>query len=159
MKGYLPTVGIIAALALATAPAAAQPGEALAAARVTLIAGDGPSKDGRTEVVRQAQRSPQNVILVNQNASADDLAAALAMVNALRLQYGDSLAHDLRARPERVRHGARWEESAYRKWLHEQLLRLRKAPNRELGSFGTVKSVQIMLPPPAGAITNPRGDE
>ena len=157
MQKYLPYLLLVVAMMPGTVAGAQQ--SVQSAARVTLVAGDGPAKDGRTEVVRQAQRSPQNVVLVHNNASADDLAAALAMVNALRLRFGDSLPHDLRARPERVRHGPRWEESAYRKWLNDQLIRLRKAPDRDLGTFGTVKSVQITLPPPTGTITSPRGNE
>ncbi len=135
----------------------AQQPAALTAARVTLIAGDAPSKGGRTEVVRQARGEPQNVVVVDRNASADDLAAALAIVNALRAQHGDSLVHDFRARPERVKHGLRAGESEYRKWLNNQLVRLRKAPDRDLGIFGVVKAVQITLPPPAGSATNPAG--
>jgi hypothetical protein len=156
MKTYL---FLAAVMVLGGMPADAQPGSALTAARVTLVAGAEPSKEGRTEVVRQAARSPQNVVLVHRNASADDLAAALAMLNALRRQFGDSLAHDLRASPEHVRHGANWEGSAYRRWLNEQLVRLRQAPDRELGVFGTVKAVQITLPPPTGTITSSRGSE
>lgn len=159
MQKYFRYLLLVVSLTPGTQAAGAQPATAQTAARVTLIAADGPSHDGRTEVVRQAQRSPQNVVLVYNNASADDLAAALAMVNALRLRFGDSLSYDLRARAERVRHGSRWEESAYRKWLQEQLVRLRKAPDRELGAFGTVKSVQITLPPPTGSITSPRGNQ
>lgn len=156
MKTY---IHLIAAMTLVVGPAGAQSTPSLPAARITLIASDAPSKDGRTEVVRQAERSPQNVVLVDRNASADDLAAALAMINALRLQFGDSLAHDLRARPDFVRHGAAWEGSGYRKWLNEQLVRLRRAPDRTLGSFGTVKAVQITLPPPTGTLTGARGTE
>jgi hypothetical protein len=141
------------AIASVALPAAAQPTAPLGAARVTLIAGKSPSKGARTEVVRQAQRSPQNVVLVDRNANADDLGAALAMVNGLRVQHGDALVSDFRARPEHVKHGSKWKDSEYRKWLHDQLVRLRKAPDRELQPFGTVKSVQVTLPAPTGTIS------
>jgi hypothetical protein len=141
----------VVALTFSSAPIAAQ--QTLPPAKVTLIAGMTPSKGARTEVVRQAQRLPQNVVIVDRNASAADLAAALAMVNALRLQHGDSLSHDFRARPDHVTHGEGREESAYRKWLNEQLVRLRSAPERDLQPFGVVKTVRITLPPPTGTVT------
>jgi hypothetical protein len=70
------------------------------------------------------------------------------MINALRKQYGDGLSTDYRARPDIVRHGPTWHDSDYQKWLNEQLVRLRKAPERNLGELGVGKSVQITLPPP-----------
>lgn len=146
---------LLLVMALAGAlPAAGQEPARLGAVRVTLIAGKSPSKGARTEVVRQAHRSPQNVVLVDRNANADDLAAALAMVSSLRAQHGDSLSSDFRARPEHVRFGPRWGASEYRQWLHEQLVRLRKAPDRELMPFGVVKAVRVTMPGPTGTITS-----
>lgn len=157
MKTYA-FILVAAAAWLPCAPGVgAQQPAPLSAARVTLVAGDAPSKGGRTEVVRQARHQPQNVVIVDRNASADDLAAALAIVNALRARYGDSLASDYRARPEPVVHGAKSDSSEYRKWLQQQLVRLRKAPERELDPFGTVKAVHITLPPPNGTIVKPEG--
>jgi hypothetical protein len=157
MKPYLPYLLLVGAMLPGAMALPAQQPAPLGAARVTLIAGDAPSKGGRTEVVRQARGEPQNVVVVDRNASADDLAAALAIVNALRAQHGDSLAHDFRARPERVKHGASANGSSYRKWLNDQLVRLRKAPDRDLRPFGVVKAVQITLPPPTGSVTNSGG--
>jgi hypothetical protein len=116
---------------------------------VTLVAGPTPSKGGRTEIVRRAQGQPQNYVIVDLNATAEDLAAALATINRLRLQFGDSLATDLRARVESARPGPTWQKSAYRTWLIQQLVRLRTAPSARLSDLGAVKSVQIMLPAPA----------
>lgn len=157
MKPYLPYLFLVGAMLPGDMTLEAQQPPPLNAARVTLITGDAPSKGGRTEVVRQARGEPQNVVVVDRNASADDLAAALAIVNAMRAQHGDSLIHDFRARPDRVKHGALVSGSDYRKWLNDQLVRLRKAPDRELGLFGVVKAVQITLPPPAGSVANPAG--
>ena len=81
-------------------PIGAQQPATLGAARVTLVAGPSPSKGGRTEVVRRAGRSPQNIVIVSTNANADDLAGALALVNALRVEYGDALVARL-SRPAR----------------------------------------------------------
>src|SRR5688500_17651736 len=92
--------------------------------RVTLVAAASVSRDKRTEVVRRAQRTPQNVIFVDVNATPEDLAGAMALVQALRLQYGDQLQSDLRAAPEVVRTRPTWPQSAYRTWLIEQLVRL-----------------------------------
>ena len=129
----------------------------LGAIRVTLIAGPSPSRGGRTEVVRRARRGPRDVVIVDRNATAEDLAAALAMINALRSQFGDSLTSDFRARPEVVRPGPTWQKSDYRSWLVQQLVRLRTASPAELADFGTVSAVQITLPAPRGAITSESG--
>jgi len=142
---YLTLIGALSATALPLgAQQPATPGPAL----VTLVAGPSPSKGGLTEVIRRAGRSPQNVVVVSINANADDLAGALAMVNALRSTYGDASSTDYRASPQSIRHGEKWQDSDYRKWLQEQLVRLRKARDTDLGELGVVQAVQIMLPPP-----------
>ena len=135
-------------LLAAVSPALAQQATTLGPARVTLVAGPSPSRGARVEVVRRSARSPQNVIIVDRNATADDLVAALAMINAMRSQQGDALTHDFRARPDVVRHGPRWQESEYRAWLVDQLVRLRQAPQRAMSDLGVVRSVQITLPAP-----------
>ena len=147
---YLTFIG---ALAAATGPLDAQPPAPFGPTRVTLVAGPAPTKGGRTEVLRRAGRSPQNVVIVSTNANADDLAGALALVNALRTTYGDASSTDYRARPETIRHGTNWQDSEYRKWLQEQLVRLRKAQEVDLGELGFGKAVRITLPPPATAST------
>lgn len=144
-------------LTLAGAPTIDAQSTALGAARVTLIAGNAPSPSGRTEVVRQASRHPQNVIVVERNANADDLAAAIAMMNGLRATFGDHLSDDYRASPERVKHGARSQGSDYRRWLQDQLARLRTAPERTVQPFGLVRTIQVTLPPPAGSVTKTSG--
>jgi hypothetical protein len=159
MKSHFQYLWLLTAIVAGPATSKAQQPAPLKAARVTLIASGAPSKGGRTEIIRQAHRQPQNVVMVDRNASADDLAAALAIVNGLRAQHGDSLPNDYRARPERVKHGPRAGDSEYQKWLNEQLVRLRKAPERELQPFGVVQSVQITLPPPIGVVTSPGGNE
>lgn len=128
----------------------------LGAARVTLVTGMSPSR-GRVEVVRRAQRAPRNLVLVDRNATAEDLAGALAMVTALRTQYGDRLASDIRARPEAVRPGPNWQRSAYRTWLVAQLARLRAAPDGRVSDLGIVKAVQVTLPAPGGGAVVPSG--
>ena len=93
------TIILLVLSALMLAPFAEAQTPQLGAIRVTLVAGPAPSKGGRAEVVRRAQRAPQDLVIVDKNATAEDLAAALAMINALRVQYGDSLTADFRARP------------------------------------------------------------
>lgn len=122
------------------------------AARVTLVSGPSLAKGARTEVVRRAARVPQNVVIVDWNAGADDLAGALALINALRAQHGDVLTQDYRALPETVKHGPSWKDSAYRKWLHDQLMRLRQSPQRGFADFGIVRAVHITLPARTGVI-------
>ena len=107
----------------------------------------------RTEVVRRAQGSPQNVVFVDQNATPEDLAGALALLQALRIQYGDALHSDFRARPELVRTRPTWQHSAYRGWIVEQLVRLRTAPPIMHGDLGLVPAVQVTLPGAKGTVT------
>ena len=125
--------------------------------RVTLVASSSVSRDKRIEVVRRAQRTPQNVIFVDANATPEDLAGAMALLQALRMQYGDQLQSDFRAAPEVVRTRATWAQSAYRAWLIEQLVRLRKSTPSRLGDLGVVSAVQVTLPAATGTITSPGG--
>ena len=125
--------------------------------RVTLVAGPTPSKGGRTEVVRRVERAPKDLVIVDRNATAEDLAAALAMINALRTQFGDSLTTDFRARPDVVRPGPTWQKSSYRSWLIEQLVRLRTASPAQLADLGSVRFVQITLPATRGTVTSDVG--
>src|SRR6187549_4170494 len=135
-------------------PAHAQLSISTGTMRVTLVAGLTPSKGGRTEVVRRAQLAPKNIVIVDLNATADDLAAALATLRAMSAQFGDTSSSDLRARPETIRLGPAFKDGAYRKWLHEQLLRLRRAPVTEVADLGRVQAVQITLPLPLAASTS-----
>jgi len=144
---------ILVALACITPAVGAQQPAPLGSALVTLIAGPSPSRGTRTEVVRRAQRAPQNLVIVDKNATAEDLAAALAMINGLRARYGDSLTNDFRARPASMRVGPTWHKSNYRTWLVQQLVRLRSAPQGSFPTFGVVRSVQITLPAPTSGFT------
>jgi hypothetical protein len=116
------------------------------AVRVTLVAGPATARGGRTEVVRYARLTPRDVIIVDRNATAEDLGAALALFNALRVRFGDTLESDLRARPETFRPGATWHKSEYRAWLIQQLTRLRTSPVVSTPLFGTARAVQITMP-------------
>ena len=137
-------------------PAHAQLSISTGTMRVTLVAGLSPSKGGRTEVVRRAKLAPKNIVIVDLNATADDLAAALATLRAMSAQFGDTSSSDLRARPETIRLGPAFKDGAYRKWLHEQLLRLRRAPVTDVADLGRVQAVQITLPlPPAASAGGP----
>lgn len=120
--------------------------------RVTLVASGSASRSTRTEVVRRAQRTPQNVVLVDRNATPEDLAGALAMIKALRIQHGDRLQFDFRARPEIIRQRPTWPQSTYRAWLIEQLARLRRATPAPLSDLGVVSAVQITLPAGHGSV-------
>ena len=116
------------------------------AVRVTLVAGPATARGGRTEVVRYARLTPQNIIIVDRNATAEDLGAALSLFNALRARFGDSLESDLRARPETFRPGAAWHKSEYRAWLIRQLTRLRTSAVVSTPLFGMARAVQITMP-------------
>lgn len=137
-------------------PGTAQQAANLDKTRVTLVAGPSPTRGARTEVIRNATRTPRNIIIVGRNATADDLAAALALFDALRLQHGDSLTADYRARPQTFRAGASFTNGAYRAWLVDQLVRLRKAPEVHVPDLGLARAVDITVAPPRGAISNAR---
>lgn len=147
---------VMTMLAVLAPPSAAQQ-VPVGSTRVTLVASASVSRDKRTEVVRRAQRTPQNVIFVDANATPEDLAGAMALLQALRIQYGDQLHSDLRAAPEIVRTRPTWPQSAYRTWLIEQLVRLRKATPSRLGDLGVVSAVQVTLPAANGTITSAGG--
>ena len=148
-------MAIVTLAGFATMSAAQQ--AAVSSTRVTLVASASVSRDKRIEVVRRAQRTPQNVIFVDANATPEDLAGAMALLQALRIQYGDQLQSDLRAAPEIVRTRPTWPQSAYRTWLIEQLVRLRKATPSRLGDLGVVSAVQVTLPAANGTITSAGG--
>ncbi len=153
---------VLAALALTVAvatPGGSQAPTPLGTTRVTLMSGPAPKRGGHTEVVRQASRTPRNLVIVDRNATAEDLAAALALLDALRLRQGDSLSADFRARPRSSRMAPTWQASAYRQWLVEQLVRLRRAPERQVTSYGLARTVEITLPSPAGTVSGAPGKE
>jgi hypothetical protein len=146
MSVYLRVLIAVGMLVGMSTTAATQTVAGSGAVRVTLVAGPATARGGRTEVVRYARLTPQNVIIVDRNATAEDLGAALALFNALRAHFGDSLESDLRARPETFRPGATWLKSQYRTWLIQQLTRLRSAPVVSTPLFGTARAVQITMP-------------
>jgi hypothetical protein len=145
------TVAITLLAVLSSASEAQQ--SAPASTRVTLVARAPAARGQRTEVVRRAQQTPQNVVFVDQNATPEDLAGALALLQALRIQNGDELQSDFRARPEMVRTRPSWAQSPYRDWIIEQLVRLRSAAPSAHGDLGVVSAVQITLPAAKGTVT------
>ena len=159
MKATFRFLFLATAFTSVAVPATAQQPRQLAPTRVTLVADKVPSKGGRVEVVRRAELKPQNIVIVDRNASADDLAGALAMINALRTQHGEAITDDFRARPESVKHGKNWKKSAYRAWLVDQLDRLKKAERRDVPGLGVVKAVRITLPAPAAVTATGGGRE
>jgi hypothetical protein len=148
-----PTILLVLAMLLLAHPSSAQQASPASPMRITLVAGPSPTRGARVEVIRRAQRQPANVVIVDRNATAEDLAAALAMMNALRQQDGDSLASDFRARPDVVRPGRTWTNSRYHKWLIEQLVRLRTAQAAKLADLGVVRSVDVFLPAVKGTVS------
>ena len=148
-------LGIVMLAVLASMSAAQQ--APVNSTRVTLVASANVTRGKRTEVVRRAQQSPQNVILVDRNATPEDLAGAMALLQALRIQNGDQLQSDFRGTPEVVRTRPTWPQSSYRAWLIEQLVRLRKTTPTRLADLGVVSAVQITLPAANGTITGAGG--
>ena len=142
-------IALLAALPQATVAQQSPPGST----RVTLVARAAAARSQRTEVVRRAQQTPQNVVFVDQNATPEDLAGALALLQALRLQNGDQLQSDFRAKPEMVRTRPSWQQSPYRTWIIEQLVRLRSATAAAHGDLGVVTAVQVTLPAAKGTVT------
>ena len=143
---------IVMMTVLAPLSAAQQP--PITSTRVTLVASGEVTRGRRTEVVRRAQLTPQNVIFVDRNATPEDLAGALALLQALRIQNGDQLDSDYRATPEVVRTRPTWPHSLYRAWLIEQLVRLRKATPARRADFGVVSAVQVTVPAANGTVTS-----
>jgi hypothetical protein len=153
MSVHLRMLSAISVLLLGmSTTAATQTVAATEAVRVTLVAGPATARGGRTEVVRYARITPQNVIIVDRNATAEDLGAALALFNALRAGFGDRLESDLRAQPQTFRGGAAWHKSEYRAWLIQQLTRLRASPVVSTPVFGMARAVQITLPAVKAAV-------
>jgi hypothetical protein len=148
-RGMALAIALLAILSNASEAQQSPPGSA----RVTLVARAPTARGQRTEVVRRAQRTPQNVVFVDQNATPEDLAGALALLQALRIQYGDHLQADFRARPEMVRTRPSWPQSSYRNWIIEQLVRLRSAALAAHGDLGVVSAVQVTLPAAKGTVT------
>jgi hypothetical protein len=156
-----PTQGLAVAIALLAvlSPASEAQDAPPAPIRVTLVARapsqfpSASARGQRTEVVRHAERTPQNVVFVDQNATPEDLAGALALLQALRIQNGDELQSDFRARPEMVRTRPSWAQSPYRNWIIQQLVRLRSAAPSAHGDLGVVTAVQITLPAAKGTVT------
>jgi len=118
--------------------------------RVTLLTGISLRKGEHVEVIRSISHGPRNVVLVAATAGPKDLAAALSLLSALRLQHGDSPTTDLRATPASAHAGPRFAGSPYETWLAEQLTRLRSSPVRSVTGIGTAQAVQITLPAPRG---------
>ena len=146
MSVHLKVFISLGVLLVMSTTAATQTVAGTGAVRVTLVAGPATARGGRTEVVRYAKLAPRDVIIVDRNATAEDLGAALALFNALRARFGDSLEADLRARPDTYRPGAAWLKSEYRTWLIQQLTRLRTSPVVATPLFGTARAVQITMP-------------
>ena len=140
-------------IVFASSPVTAQPVRSTPPSpmRVALVLRDG--RQASTEVVRRAKRGPKNVVLVGKDASAEDLAAALRLMSALRMQYGDELLHDIRAHVQTSARSPEWAASNYRLWLIEQLNRLKAAPRRPVGDLGVAQAVLITLPARTATIT------
>lgn len=136
----------------AVSPVPAQQAPPLGDVRVALVAGATPTRGGTVEVVRRANRSPQNVVIVDRKATAEDLAGAIVMLNELRVAHGDKLTMDFRASAQSVRPGPTWQSSDYRAWLTAQLARLRAAPATQFADMGIVRAVHITLPAPRRAV-------
>ena len=146
-------LAVVIALLVLVSPSSKAQQNSPGSTRVTLVARAITVRGQRTEVVRRTQRTPQNVVYVDQNATPEDLAGALALLQALRIQNGDQLESDFRARPEVVRTRPTWPQSAYRQWIIEQLVRLRTATPATHGDLGVVSAVQVTLPAAKGTIT------
>jgi hypothetical protein len=147
LLGFLGLIGSGSASISAQAVSSAPEGPI----RVALVLSEGTTTS--TEVLRHAKRGPKNVVLVKQDATAEDLAAALRLMSALRIQYGDLLAHDVRARVQSSTLSPEWAQSEYRLWLIQQLERLRASPRRKVGDLGTARAVLITLPARKATIT------
>lgn len=124
--------------------------------RVALVLRGEGELDG-TSVIRRAHRGPKNLMLLGRGANAGDLAATLSLMSALRVEFGDAIRNDVRARVGSFRLPPDWEGSAYSAWLQEQFARLRASAPRRLGSLGTGRMVQVTLPAPAGRFVKSNG--
>lgn len=144
------TAVLIAFLAPFNASTAQTTSRSLGPIRVTLVTGSALRKGGPVEVVRSVSHGPRNLVLVAPTATPRDLAAALSLMSALRLQHGDSPTTDLRATPTLVQPGPGFTGSPYETWLGEQLTRLRSAPLRQVDGIGIARAVQVTLPAPRG---------
>lgn len=144
-------------LLLGSAGAAmAQPVQATSGAlRVSLVGRGGSPGRPSIEVIRRRHPAPLNVIAVDTTAAtARDLAAAIALFNALRQEYGDVMPTDVRAVPESYTPGNSWEGSAFKLWVENQLGRVRAGRLRNVPGFGTVRVADVTLPATNGRVAN-----
>lgn len=156
MRKVLSVVSAIVLIATAARSLYGQAAPATGTARVTLVSAPTLVTGAPTLVRRHPGRTIKNVITVDPAATAEDLAYAIGMMNALRAQYGETMTFDVRATSTRTRLGNNWSRSEYRTWLVQQLARLRQAQARQLPDLGRVQAVHISLPAPTGRVVTPR---
>lgn len=144
---------LLAAMLLAPLPlpAVAQgQGAARAPTRipVTIALVDREPSGGETWVIqRRPDIAPNDVILLRSTADAGQLGEAVRTLLVVRQADGDRAVErrTLRIRPEQRQRGGR----AF-PWVPRVLADLRRAEPREIAGVGTVRAVEIWLPPQHG---------
>ena len=125
---------------------------ATTARKVALIAVDEIPGGQKTRIVRRQHVRPQDLILVSGDASPNDLAAAINVLNGLRFQFGDTLTAGVEVSPTNHTPSASWSRSPYSNWISAQLTRLRAGRHYRVDGIGVRRTVLITLPPPRGRL-------
>ncbi len=136
-------------LLLAVAAAAMHPGAAQerrpVRVPVTVALADGSTPgEAPFRILRRADTSPHDVILLAPAADAAALSDAVAQLQTVRRVQGDTAAVSgtMRVRRRENGHGPRMLP-----WAPRVLHDLRRADAQPLAGVGTVRSVQVWLPP------------
>lgn len=131
---------------------ARRPGKRSQPARVALVTSAVSLGDAHVRVLRRNSMRPHEVVIVDAQASARDLASGLQLLAMLRAEFGDSLTRDMRATPTSFDPPTDWRGSPYERWMDQQLIRLRAARQYRVAGIGTAKAVTITLPAARGRI-------
>jgi hypothetical protein len=90
-----------------------------------------------------------DVILLRSDAGSDQLSEAVRTLLVIRQASGDTATSKatLRMRPNQAQRGAQRQARREFPWVHRVIADLRRAEPREIVGVGTVRAVEIWLPP------------
>ncbi len=93
--------------------------------------------------------APHDVILLRSDAGSDQLSEAVRTLLVIRQASGDTATSKatLRMRPNQAQRGAQRQARREFPWVHRVIADLRRAEPREIVGVGTVRAVEIWLPP------------
>ncbi|MDQ3605446.1 MAG: hypothetical protein M3418_04560 [Gemmatimonadota bacterium] len=104
-----------------------------------------PQADAPFMVQRRPDVAPHDVILLRSTADAKQLSEAIHALLVIRQAGGDTATSraTMRMRPQQPQQGARPEFP----WVPRVMADLRRAEPKQIAGVGTVRAVEIWLPP------------